>query len=107
MTRGNSTRPSAPGCSNASRSRSVSRARLGGMRDVTTQRLVTGPGGNAGGDTTTSGGWAGWNHLQMAQALTALYQRRKAEDAWTSDRLLPLLAGIHERVPWLFQGHNE
>src|SRR5262249_38227739 len=51
--------------------------------------------------------WAGWNHLQIAQALSGLYQRRKTEDGWTKDRLIPLLAGIDERVPWLLQWHND
>ncbi len=71
------------------------------------ERFVTVPGGNTDEDTTPLVGWAGWNHLQVAQALSGLYQRRKTEDGWTMDRLLPLLAGIDERVPWLLQWHNE
>jgi hypothetical protein len=58
-------------------------------------------------DTTPVAGWAGWDHLQIAQALSGLYQRRKTDDGWTKERLLPLLAGIDERVPWLLQWHNE
>jgi hypothetical protein len=53
------------------------------------------------------GGGGGGNHLQVAQALSGIYQRRKSEDGWTKERLMPLLAGIDERVPWLLQWHNE
>jgi hypothetical protein len=80
---------------------------LRGKLDVPKERFVTVPGGNTDEDTTPLVGWAGWNHLQVAQALAALYQRRKTEDGWTKERLVPLLAGIDERVPWLLQWHNE
>ncbi len=80
---------------------------LRGKLDVPKERFVTVPGGNTDEDTTPLVGWAGWDHLQVAQALSGLYQRRKAEDGWQKDRLLPLLAGLDERVPWLLQWHNE
>jgi len=80
---------------------------LRGKLDVPKERFVTVPGGNIDEDTTPLVGWAGWNHLQVAQALAGLYQRRKTEDGWAHDRLVPLLAGIDERVPWLLQWHNE
>jgi hypothetical protein len=80
---------------------------LRGKLDVPKERFVTVPAGNTDEDTTPLVGWAGWNHLQVAQALSGLYQRRKSEDGWTKDRLVPLLAGIDERVPWLLQWHNE
>jgi hypothetical protein len=80
---------------------------LRGKLDVPKERFVTVPGGNTDEDTTPLVGWAGWNDLQVAQALSALYQRRKTEDGWQKDRLVPLLAGIDERVPWLLQWHNE
>jgi hypothetical protein len=78
-----------------------------GTLDVPKERFVTVPAGNTDEDTTPLVGWAGWDHLQVAQALSGLYQRRKAEDGWQRDRLLPLLAGIDERVPWLLQWHNQ
>ncbi|MCZ2439713.1 MAG: BREX-2 system adenine-specific DNA-methyltransferase PglX, partial [Burkholderiales bacterium] len=78
-----------------------------GTLDVPKERFVTVPGGNTDEDTTPLVGWAGWDHLQVAQALSGLYQRRKAEDGWQKDRLVPLLAGLDERVPWLLQWHNE
>ncbi len=80
---------------------------LRGKLDVPKERFVTVPGGNTDEDTTPLVGWAGWDHLQAAQALSSLYQRRKAEDGWHKERLVPLLAGLDERVPWLLQWHNE
>lgn len=80
---------------------------LRGKLDVPKERFVTVPGGNTDEDTTPLVGWAGWDHLQVAQALSGLYQRRKADDGWQKDRLVPLLAGIDERVPWLLQWHND
>jgi SAM-dependent methyltransferase len=81
---------------------------LRGKLDVPKERFVTVPGGNTDEDSTPLVGWAGWNHLQVAEALAALYLRRRDEDWNEQDvRLLPLLAGIAERVPWLLQWHNE
>jgi hypothetical protein len=52
--------------------------------------------------------WAGWNHLQQAQALLAAYYiAMKEQEGWTADRLTPLLAGLLERVPWVKQWHND
>lgn len=79
---------------------------LRGKLDVPKERFVTVPGGNTEDDPTPLCGWAGWDHLQAAQALAALYQRRKTEDGFPPERLLPLLAGLAERVPWLLQWHN-
>ncbi len=39
--------------------------------------------------------------------LAGLYQQRKDEEGWDSARLVPLLAGLWELVPWLKQWHNE
>ncbi len=74
--------------------------------DVPKERFVTVPGANSEEDPTPLVGWAGWDHLQTAQALASLYQRRK-NDAWPKDRLVPILAGVAERVPWLLQWHDE
>ena len=78
---------------------------LRGKLDVPKERFITVPGGNTDEDSTPLVGWAGWNHLQVAQALSGLYQRRRTE--WPKERLHPLLAGIDERVPWLIQWHND
>jgi hypothetical protein len=80
--------------------------RLRGKLDVPKERFISYPGAERDDDKSPIIGWAGWDHLQRAQALAALYQERK-EDAWTKERLAPLLAGLLELIPWLKQWHNE
>jgi hypothetical protein len=80
---------------------------LRGKLDVPKERFVSVPSGEGEDDPTPLCGWAGWDHLQTAQALAGIYQRRKTEDGWTGARLVPLLAGLAERVQWLLQWHNE
>src|SRR5215475_13218690 len=48
-----------------------------------------------------------WNHLQQAMALAAYYNRMKHREGWAPARLLPLLAGLNQLVPWLLQWHND
>ena len=79
---------------------------LRGKLDVPKERFITYPGLERDNDTTTIIGWAGWDHLQQAQALTSLYNQRRTNDGWTNDRLTPILAGLHELAPWLRQWHN-
>jgi hypothetical protein len=31
----------------------------------------------------------------------------KSREGWTPDRLVPLLAGLDQLVPWLIQWHND
>ena len=52
-------------------------------------------------------GWAGWDHLQCAQALATTYERRRSVDGWSPEQLKPILAGLAELVPWLRQWHND
>ncbi|MGH9336916.1 MAG: DUF6429 family protein [Vicinamibacteria bacterium] len=51
--------------------------------------------------------WAGFNHLQQAQAIAAYYLDMKDREGWTPERLTPLLAGIAELVLWVKQWHND
>lgn len=57
-------------------------------------------------DPTAVIGWAGWDHLQQAQALAGYYVQMKENEAWPAPRLTPLLAGLLELLPWLRQWHN-
>ncbi|MGD0678994.1 MAG: BREX-2 system adenine-specific DNA-methyltransferase PglX, partial [Polyangiaceae bacterium] len=75
--------------------------RLRGKLDVPKERFISYPGCESDEDHSPVYGWAGWNHLQQAQALATLYQKRKTEEAWGKDRLVPMLAGIDELVPWV------
>ncbi|WP_437602993.1 BREX-2 system adenine-specific DNA-methyltransferase PglX [Sorangium sp. So ce590] len=81
--------------------------RLRGKLDVPKERFISYPGCESDQDGEPVYGWAGWNHLQQAQALAALYQKRKQEEAWGKDRLTPMLAGLLELLPWIKQWHNE
>jgi hypothetical protein len=80
---------------------------LRGKLDVPKERFISYPGCESDQDGEPVYGWAGWNHLQQAQALAALYQKRKQEEAWGKDRLTPMLAGLLELLPWIKQWHNE
>ncbi|WP_437338437.1 BREX-2 system adenine-specific DNA-methyltransferase PglX [Sorangium sp. So ce394] len=81
--------------------------RLRGKLDVPKERFISYPGAEKDDDPSPLFGWAGWDHLEQATALAALYLERKQEDGWPADRLVPLLAGLLELVPWLKQWHNE
>ena len=80
--------------------------RLRGKLDVPKERFITYPHGNRDADRTPVIGWAGWDHLQQAQAVAGYYERMRTNEGWTDDRLLPLLAGVLELLPWLLQWHN-
>ena len=81
--------------------------RLRGKLDVPKERFISYPGAERDGDPTLVVAWAGWNHLQQAQALSNYYIRMKENEGWEPIRLAPLLAGLDQLVPWLTQWHNE
>jgi SAM-dependent methyltransferase len=78
-----------------------------GKLDVPKERFISYLGTEPEGDPSPLVGWAGWDHLQQAQALVGLYQKRKTSDGWQGEQLKPLLAGLMELVPWVEQWHNE
>ncbi|RZS57943.1 BREX-2 system adenine-specific DNA-methyltransferase PglX [Sphaerotilus mobilis] len=81
--------------------------RLRGGLDVPKERWISYPGCERGADGSTPLAWAGWNHLQQATALAGYLMDMKDNEGWDSARLLPLLTGLDELVPWLRQWHNE
>lgn len=81
--------------------------RLRGKLDVPKERFISYPGAEGDDDRSPLIGWAGWDHLQRAQALAALLQQRNDNDGWEAARLTPLLAGLDELLPWLKQWHNQ
>ena len=81
--------------------------RLRGKLNVPKERFISYPGSESDQDGEPVYGWAGWDHLQRAQALASLYQNRKTEEGWAKDRLTPMLAGLLELIPWVKQWHNE
>jgi hypothetical protein len=81
--------------------------RLRGKLDVPKERFIRYPGCESDEDKEPVYGWAGWNHLQQAIALATLYLTRKQGEAWGKDRLIPMLAGLDELLPWIWQWHPD
>jgi hypothetical protein len=80
--------------------------RLRGKLDVPKERWISYPGieqDPAGGLVIA---WAGWDHLQQAKALSAWYEELRGSGA-PDAKLLLVLAGLQQLVPWLLQWHNE
>ena len=81
--------------------------KLRGKLDVPKERWVSLP-HCEGSDGTMMIAWAGYDHLQLARAISAHYVDIKNNLGGSEDpRLVPLLAGIMELLPWLHQWHNE
>ncbi|MGC4888083.1 BREX-2 system adenine-specific DNA-methyltransferase PglX [Micromonospora sp. DT227] len=78
-----------------------------GKLDVPKERFVSYPGASRDGDPSLLIGWAGWDHREQAQALATLVVAREQEGGWAADRLLPLVAGLREILPWVRQWHGE
>jgi hypothetical protein len=81
--------------------------RLRGKLDVPKERFISYPGCESDEDKEPVYGWAGWDHLQQAIALATLYMKRKQGEAWGKERLVPMLAGLDELLPWVWQWHPE
>lgn len=81
-------------------------SRLRGGLDVPKERFVSFPHCQRDADGSLIVTWAGHNHLNRALAMAAYYQERKDADGWPAERLVPLLAGVIELLPWLLQWHN-
>jgi len=80
--------------------------RLRGKLDVPKERWISFP-HCEGPDGTLAICWAGYDHLQQAQAISAYYVRVQTEFGGSDDpRLIPLLASLIELLPWLKQWHN-
>lgn len=75
--------------------------------DVPKERFISFPHCQRDADGSLVVIWAGYHHLDRALAIAAYYQERKDNDGWTPERLVPLLAGVIELLPWLLQWHNE
>ena len=81
--------------------------KMRGKLDVPKERWVSYPGCGRDHDASELIAWAGWDHAQQAQALAAYYLNAKQEHGWSAEKLLPLLAGIKDLLPWLNQWHND
>lgn len=80
--------------------------KLRGKLDVPKERFISYPGLERENEQSLIITWAGWDHLQQAQALSAYIEEAK-NLGWPENRLIPMLAGLLELLPWLRQWHNE
>ena len=81
--------------------------RLRGKLDVPKERWVSFP-HCEGPDGTLMIAWAGYDHLQLARAISAYYVDIQERLGGRDDqRLVPLLACMIELLPWLKQWHND
>ena len=80
--------------------------RLRNGLDVPKERFVSFPHCQRDADGSLVVTWAGHDHLARALAIATYYQDRKDGDGWAPERLVPLLAGVIELLPWLRQWHN-
>ena len=78
-----------------------------GKLDVPKERFISYPGASSDSDDSLLLGWAGWDHREQALALITLIEERSAMDGWNAEKLITLLAGLLEIMPWVRQWHNE
>ncbi|MCA1655573.1 MAG: BREX-2 system adenine-specific DNA-methyltransferase PglX, partial [Pseudonocardiaceae bacterium] len=78
-----------------------------GKLDVPKERFISYPGASRDGDGSLLLGWAGWDHREQAHALAVTITHRRNEAGWGADRLVPLLTGLAEVLPWVRQWHTE
>lgn len=81
--------------------------KMRGALDVPKERFISYPFCGREGDDAPLLGWAGWTHLPQAEALAGWYATRTEQDGWRGERVIPMLAGMAELVPWLRQWHND
>ena len=77
-----------------------------GKLDVPKERFISYPSAGRDSDSTELLGWAGWNHADQALALAGLISQR-IDEGWETPKLIPLLAGLNELLPWIRQWHNQ
>jgi hypothetical protein len=80
--------------------------KLRGKLDVPKERWISYPGAERAGDDSLLIAWAGWDHLQQAQALAGYFIDARDNQAFAPERLKSLLAGLADLIPWLKQWHN-
>jgi hypothetical protein len=81
--------------------------KLRGELDVPKERFVHVAHAERENDASMVIGWAGWDHLQQAMALSAYVIDRQDRDGWDGAKCLPVLVAIQEMLPWVRQWHPE
>ncbi|MGP7813740.1 BREX-2 system adenine-specific DNA-methyltransferase PglX [Glutamicibacter soli] len=77
-----------------------------GKLDVPKERFILYPEAGRSTDPTLLIGWAGWDHAQQFLVLATLMDERIAEGA-DDDKLVPLVTGMAEVLPWVKQWHAD
>lgn len=77
-----------------------------GKLDVPKERFIVYPEAELSTDRSMLLGWAGWNHAEQFLALASHMDRMTADGAG-DDRLVSVLAGLYELMPWVQQWHGE
>jgi len=80
--------------------------KLRGKLDVPKERWISYPGAERAGDDSLLIAWAGWDHLQQAQALSEYFIDAQQNQGFPPEKLRLLLAGLADLIPWLKQWHN-
>lgn len=78
-----------------------------GKLDVPKERFISYPFAGRDSDASLLIGWAGWDHRQQAQALSVIAVERGDHDGWDGGKLTPILAGLREVMPWVWQWHGD
>ena len=78
-----------------------------GKLDVPKERFISYPQASPDGDGSLLLGWAGWDHREQAHALMTVIEDRTTRDGWDAARLIPLIAGLAEVMPWVRQWHGD
>jgi len=78
-----------------------------GKLDVPKERFISYPQASAEGDGSLLLGWAGWDYREQAHALMTIIEDRTTRDGWDAARLIPLIAGLAEVMPWVRQWHGD
>jgi hypothetical protein len=79
--------------------------RLRGKLDVPKERFILYVDCTTEDDRSPRLGWAGWTHAERMNALYDTY--REMADGPDDSVLIPLLAGMHELLPWVHQWHGD
>jgi hypothetical protein len=80
--------------------------RARGKLDVPKERFISYPGCERAADGSLPIAWVGLDHAQQARALGAYYMQIKTEEGTVQNKLVPLLAGLLELLPWIRQWHG-
>ena len=83
--------------------RSASYWQCRGKLDVAKERFISYPGVSGDRPAELVIGWAGWDQYGQAKALVSLIDGELEAGGGRPERLLPLLQGLHELLPWLSQ----